>query len=53
MGSLIRRPQCLQFRSFVIKAALTVEARVEHADTAQDSDQHCEGLEGRKVLHVI
>lgn len=29
-----------------------MEARIEHAATAQDSDHHCEGLEGRKVLHV-
>ncbi|KAA8585088.1 hypothetical protein FQN60_003782 [Etheostoma spectabile] len=34
------------------EAAFTVETRVEHAATAQDSNQHCEGLEGHKVLHV-
>lgn len=53
MGSLVNRVQCIQFSSFVIKAALTVEPRIEHAAAAQDGNQDCEGLEGRKVLHVF
>lgn len=30
-----------------------MEARVEHAATAQDSHQDSEGLEGGKIFHVV
>lgn len=52
MAGLVNTSLHIRFRAFVIKATLAVEACVEHAATAQDSNEHCEGLEGREVLHV-
>lgn len=38
---------------FIVKTALAVKACVEHAATAQDSNQHSESLKRHKVFHVF
>lgn len=56
-GGLVRtvlhRGSPIRLALFAVKAALAVEACVEHADAAQDSHQDGEGLEGGKVFHVV
>lgn len=49
--SLVAVPRAI--RGFVIKAALAVQARVDHAAAAQNGNQHSENLEIFKTFHVF